>query len=180
MKNLGFITRFRPLWPLLMIMLPGRAAVAEVGTTRLDFMFVITAAPCEVLTPKPVDLGTLYTTDFTHGGYGGADWKNFTIDVVNCPEQTETVNVTFTGTPSPEGVADKFYANKGDAGNVDIELQSLSGKNLGNNQSESWTVDAASKAAKIALRARAHQMKSGEDVSAGSIDSAITATFEWK
>lgn len=180
MENLGFIKLHRTLWPLLIILLSGRAAMADLGTTRLDFIFSITAAPCEVLTPEPVDLGTLYTTDFIHGGYGGADWKNFTIDVVNCPSQTETVNVTFSGTPSPEGAADMFYANKGDAGNVDVELQSLSGKNLGNNQSESWTVDAASKAAKIALRARAHQMKSGEDVSAGSIDSAITATFEWK
>ena len=179
MKDLGIVSLFRWGW-LLLFLLAGREAAANLGTTRLDFTFVITAAPCDVLTPKPVDLGTIYTTDFVSGGYGGADWKNFTIDVVNCPDQTETVNVTFTGTPSPDGAADKFYANRGDAGNVDIELQSAAGKNLGNNQRESWAVDAATKAAKIELRARAHQMRSGENVSAGTIDSAITATFEWK
>lgn len=179
MKDLGLKALLRTGW-LLFLLVPARVTVAELGTTRLDFMFVIIAAPCDVLTPEPVDLGTLYTTDFLKDGYGGADWKNFAIDVVNCPDQTEIVDIIFTGAPSPDGAADKFYANKGDAGNVDIELQSAVGKNLGNNQRESWPVNKATKAAKIALRARAHQMKAGEPVSAGSIDSAITATFEWK
>ena len=181
MKNFSWITFLRAYALFMGLLTAGGTANAEdgLGTTTLNFSFTITAGPCEVTTPPPVDLGTLYTTDFVKDGYGGTDWKAFTISAVNCPEQTNSVRVTFTGDPSPEGAADKFYANKGDAGNVDVELQTSSGKNLGNTQSETWLVNSGTKTAEIKLRARAHQMKSGEGVTAGSINTAITASFEW-
>lgn len=181
MKNLNFLSLLRVsvLLPGLLVSGGEAFAASEMGTTTINFRFAISTSPCEVKTPDPVSLGTLYTTDFTaNAGYGGSDWTPFNLVVFNCPDQTEKVTVTFSGDPSPAGNA--FYANKGDAGNLDVELRNgLDNQNLGVNQTLTQLIDKTSKGAVIKLKARAHEIQPGMGVTAGTIDSAVTATFTW-
>lgn len=162
----------------------GTSYAEESLPLTLNFMFSITAAPCEVNTQTvPVNLGNMFTTDFSvpaNAQYGG-EWTPFVIKVENCPDQTERVKITFSGTPSG-GDATKFYANTGSAGNVDVEIQSndSTNTNLGNGQVWTQDIDMASKGTTINLKARAHAMVSGVAVSPGDISSAVLATFTYE
>lgn len=184
MKDLNFSSLFRRgLWLSgLFAMYSASVANAAMGETTLNFVYQISAAPCVVQTSDvDVKLDDMYTTDFTaagNNGYGG-QWKAFSITVGNCPDQTDKVRVTFSGTPSA-GDGTKFYHSSGTATNVDVEIQSAeTDQNLGNNQTWVQDIDPTTKGTVINLKARAHALSAG-NVSPGTIQSAVLATFSYE
>ncbi|HDR2350171.1 TPA: type 1 fimbrial protein [Enterobacter asburiae] len=138
----------------------------------------IVASPCTVSTAngsQTVNLGDdLQSADLQKAG-SATPWKNFVIQLDNCPDGTTTVDATFHGTPDES--LPEYYKNLGNAKNLAIQLDTSGGAFMLNDGFVlSYKVVHGSVTYNIA--ARAYSEKGG--VTPGSISSVITIDFAYR
>lgn len=149
-------------------------------TTTLQFTYNIEAAPCNVVINGGdgdqnnvyVKLGDIPSQNLNSPG-DYSEWKNFDIELKNCPETTVKYVAKFDGTPATADV--KKYNNDGSATHVQVELQSQAGDILDDNSTLSG--DIINSSARLNLRARAYSAEGG--ATGGGIHSAIQLTFTY-
>ncbi|MBW7981905.1 fimbrial protein [Enterobacillus tribolii] len=139
----------------------------------------IIASPCVVEGGSDIniDLGQeLLTSAVNAIDYGDkeSDWKNFTINLKDCPSSKESVIATFHGTP---GSHPTLYANTGDAGNVEVELRTQDGESPMGNGMEHWATIKSDRSAAFTLKARA--VSPARNATPGSIAAVVTMSFTY-
>ncbi|WP_010431826.1 fimbrial protein [Enterobacter mori] len=138
----------------------------------------VIASPCQVSSDsitKAVDLGQTIQASSLQTAGAATSWVNFDINLSSCPAGTTNAIMTMHGTADLSNPGD-MYSNTGSAMNLAVQLQSQAGDALGDTKTLSGAV--ASNAVTYKLRARAYTQNGG--VMPGSINSVVTATFEYQ
>lgn len=150
------------------------------STTTLNFSYSIEAAACDVEINGGagdqdviyVQLGDIPSTELSKPG-DATEWKNFSIDLKNCPETTEKYTAKFDGNAATaDGTK---YQNDGTATQVQLELQSQGGDVL--DDDSTLDGDIVNSAATLKLRARAYSSEGG--ATGGGVHTAIQLTFTY-
>ncbi|WON76479.1 fimbrial protein [Serratia sp. UGAL515B_01] len=130
---------------------------AEATELHVTGNLVETACTIENGGSYNIDLGEKIPSFRLNSSAPYSDWKNFNINLIDCPASIKLATVTFSG--KPDSVQKEMYANsKGAlyAANVAVELQQVPyGINVGNGKSLSMTVGYLGRST-FKLRARAH------------------------
>lgn len=138
----------------------------------------VIASPCQVSSDsitKAVDLGQTIQASSLQIAGAATNWVNFDINLSSCPAGTTNAIMTMHGTADLSNPGD-MYRNTGSATNLAVQLQSQAGDALGDTKTLSGAV--ANNAVTYKLRARAYTQNGG--VMPGSINSVVTATFEYQ
>lgn len=138
----------------------------------------VIASPCQVSSEsitKSVDLGQNIQASTLQAAGSTTDWVNFDINLNSCPAGTTKAIMTMHGSADLANPRD-MYLNTGTATNLAVQVQSQAGDQLGDTKTISGTI--ASNAYTYKLRARAYTQNGG--VMPGSINSVVTATFEYQ
>lgn len=132
----------------------------------------VVTQPCTVSTPPAaVILEELFAPDFAQAG-SFSGWHNVMLNLTSCPVGTSSVTATFTGTADDTG----YYANQGDALNLQVELRDSSENVLNNGNSTMVKVD-DSQSAKLPLHLRVLSVKG--NATPGSIQVNINVTYTY-
>lgn len=138
----------------------------------------VVASPCQVSddsVSKTIDLGqNIESSDLQTAGASSA-WVGFDLNVKSCPAGTTKATITMQGTADSADAA-SLYRNMGNAGNVAVQVQMLTGESMGNGKSYTGTI--ANNAYTYKMQARAYTAKGG--VTPGTIRTSITATFTYQ
>ena len=151
---------------------------AEINTANVHFTGNVYDTACNVApdsVDKVIPLGFMYNVDLQKPN-DASDWKNFSINLIDCPSSTSTVNVSFVGTPDQDNT--DFYMNTGDADNVSVELESSSGDILKNGYTKSIAINPSTHAASVDMRTRAVTIKGSAEV--GFITTVIQLNFTYQ
>lgn len=113
----------------------------------------------------------------------GSNWKDFSLDLSECPTSTTEVTAKFSGEPATE--SSELYKNIATttpAGAVQIEMvESTSGggvSRLGNNSTMKVLVDHKTNKATFPLKARVFSANGG--VTPGSVEGVVQVEFTYK
>lgn len=133
----------------------------------------VVAKPCTVSTASTmVDLGDLYTVNLVSAGASSA-WHDVTLNLTGCPVGTSKVTATFSGTADSTG----YYKNQGTAGNIQLQLQDLSGNTLNTGAVKMVPISDATLSASFPLQVRALTVNG--NVTQGSIQAVINVTYTY-
>ncbi|WP_431224007.1 fimbrial protein [Serratia sp. L9] len=145
----------------------------------------VTAASCTVshvlVGGQGVNLGTLGRTQFQHANDTG-DWKNFSLDLTNCPTGTSQVTAVFTGTAS--GPGGTLFANTEPvataASNMAVQMakDTNPGSVLSNGSTMTANVDRTTGIATFPLMARLYTPLGS--VQAGQVSSSVLVNFTYQ
>jgi minor fimbrial subunit len=131
--------------------------------TQLNIKGMIKASPCVVDNSGgsgiSVSLGDKIKAYTLADASSSSGWVEFKIDLKDCPTTATLAIATFGGTESKESAA--LYQNLGEATNVQIELQSQAGANLGNGKTMSQPVNPDNHTVTFPLQARVYSFAGG-------------------
>lgn len=148
--------------------------------TQLNIKGMIKASPCVVDSAGgndiSVPLGDNIKAYNLSDASSSSDWVEFTIDLKDCPITASSAIATFSGTEATESAT--LYENLGDATNVQIELQSQAGTNLGNGQSMTQPVDSDNHTVTFPLQARVYSFAGG--ATPGSIIGTVLVNLTYE
>ncbi len=149
--------------------------------TQLNIKGMIKASPCVVDNAAggneiSVPLGDKIKAYNLSDASSSSDWVEFTIDLKDCPISASSAIATFSGTEATESAT--LYENLGDATNVQIELQSQAGTNLGNGQSMTQPVDSDNHTVTFPLQARVYSFAGG--ATPGSIIGTVLVNLTYE
>ncbi|CNI11618.1 putative mannose-resistant/Proteus-like fimbrial protein [Yersinia aldovae] len=152
--------------------------IAQAAPTNINITGTVVPSPCVVNNNNSnlnVELGpTIQAAALTTAGAGSA-LTPFNLSLTACPAGTNSVKVTFSGTPDTTSTT--MYKNTGTATNLAVELsQQTTGTILGNNSTLTQTVQ-PDKTVTYALNARAYS--AAGSVMPGSIIAVIQANFTY-
>ncbi|MNG71212.1 S-fimbrial adhesin protein SfaS precursor [compost metagenome] len=150
-----------------------------VAAAKLQITGTIKAAPCVVDGANSniqVNLGDNISAAILGRAGSGSEWIEFPLTLKNCPTTTTSATATFSGSEAEEGA--DLYKSVGTSRRVQIELQSQSGANLGNNKSMAQLVNPLTHEATFNLRARAYSVNGG--ATPGSIDGVLQIAFVYE
>lgn len=134
----------------------------------------VVATPCTVSTTQAtVNLGDLYTFDFTTAG-SVSSWQPVTLSLTNCPVGTSKVTAKFSGVSDAGG---NYYLNQGGARNISLQLADSEGVNLPNGSTKIVKVNDSSLSASFVLQVRA--ITPNGNTTQGSIQSLINVTYTY-
>jgi len=146
------------------------------GVTKSATIYVngsVTAQPCTISrTQMTVNLGDIYTSTLVGAG-ASTPWVPFTLNLTACPDGTNAVTAVFSGVTDSNG----NFSNQGTAGDMAVQLQTLSGQQLSSGSSLQTAVD-QSQNASFSLQARA--ITPGGNPTSGTLQSAINITYTWQ
>lgn len=149
-----------------------------VQATDLNITGIVIASPCTVDTSsvsQNVDFGQVRLTEMRAAG-NATGWKPFEVKLINCPQGTTSVKVTFSGTPAPADAT--LFANAGTAINVAVQLAQAANKNLVQGDGSTMTVSVdAQRSATYALAGR---LISFSDTSTGTFSSVVQMGFTYQ
>ncbi|NWC93107.1 MULTISPECIES: fimbrial protein [unclassified Pseudomonas] len=132
----------------------------------------VVAKPCTVSTPPAaVILEELFAPDFAQAG-STSGWHNVMLNLTNCPVGTSSVTATFTGAADDTG----YYANQGDALNLQVELRDANENILNNGNSTMVKVD-DSQSINLLLHLRVLSVKG--NATQGSIQVNINVAYTY-
>lgn len=163
---------------LALIVVASGYNVAVADPVNINITGKVIASPCTVDTASnlSVDLGqNLQAADLNASGKFST-WVPFSLKVSNCPNSTNNVIATFSGTANAADTS-RLYQNTGGAGNLAVELQQadLPNKALGNGQMLTVPV-AMDNTAEFKLRTRAWATAVALP---GTIVAVVSATFTY-
>lgn len=148
-------------------------ASSAIKTTSIYVNGSVTAQPCTISqTQMTVSLGDIYTSTLVGAG-ASTPWVPFTLNLTNCPDGTNGVTATLSGTSDING----NFSNEGTAGDMAVQLQTLTGLQLTSGSSLQTAVD-QSQSASFSLKARA--ITPGGNPTSGTLQSAIDITYTWQ
>lgn len=140
---------------------------------------LVLASPCVVNggnNALNVNIGDNIQADSLSAAGSASPWKDFTLQLTNCPLSTSSFSVAFSGTPDGDVTAN--YANTGSATNLSLELTTQDGATtLSNGSSITNTPIPGSHAYDLQLRTRAVSKGS---VMPGTITGLVQATFTYQ
>ncbi|MED9311391.1 fimbrial protein [Escherichia coli] len=152
---------------------------SSVNAVDININGLVLASPCVVNggnSAVNVNIGDNIQADSLSAAGSTSSWKDFTLQLTNCPLSTSSFSVAFSGTP--DGDIATNYANTGSATNLSLELTTQDGSTtLGNGSSINNTPIPGSHAYDLQLRTRA---VSKGDVMPGSITGLVQATFTYQ
>lgn len=146
--------------------------------TNIDITGTVVASPCTVNGGQEsleVKLGDNIQADSLATAGSATEWKDFTLELSNCPASTSSFSVTFSGTADDDA---NFYKNTGNATNLKLELTNQTGDTKYNNGAFLKNITIPSTHAySLPLRTRA---VSKGNVMPGTIEGQVQATFTWQ
>lgn len=148
--------------------------------TQLNIKGMIKASPCVVDNAGgdgiTVPLGDKIEAYKLANASSSSDWVEFTIDLKDCPITASSAIATFSGTEAMESVT--LYKNLGEATNVQIELQSQAGANLGNGKTMTQPVNHDNNSVTFPLQARVYSFAGG--ATPGSIIGTVLVNLTYE
>lgn len=160
---------------MIVSLLTASSSLFAADPVTLNITGNIVASPCQISSDSVtigVDLGQNLQASSLQTAPSSSDWVPFNIKLVSCPAGTSTATMTMHGTADPAQPAD-LYKSTGTAQNVSVQLQNLTGTQLGDGKSVIGNI--ASGSYTFPLQARAYSTSGS--VTPGSINATVTATF---
>lgn len=147
---------------------------AVTADTQLNIKGMIKASPCVVVDNTggsgiSVSLGDKIKASKLAEASSSSGWVEFSIDLKDCPTTESVAIATFNGTEATESAT--LYENLGEATNVQIELQSQAGANLGNGKTMTQPINHDNNTATFPLQARVYSFAGG--ATPGSISGTV-------
>ena len=96
---------------------------SPVNAVDININGLVLASPCVVNggnSAVNVNIGDNIQADSLSAAGSTSSWKDFTLQLTNCPLSTSSFSVAFSGTP--DGDIATNYANTGSATNLSLEL----------------------------------------------------------
>lgn len=154
--------------------------LAEPTTINVDGNII--ASPCEVSSDSitktiALDGGNGFQAKDLQTPGASTEWVRFDIVIKECPEGTNNVTITFSGTPDDTN-PESMYVNTGTAKNVAVEIQSHDGLYMfGNGKSYTGSI-LSDRTFTFRERTRAYTSEGG--VTPGTIQAVVTANFTYQ
>lgn len=167
---------------LLMVVIAASISLSPVAIadTQLNIKGMIKASPCVVDNAGgngiSVSLGDKIKAYKLAEASSSSDWVEFTIDLKDCPITASSAIATFSGSEATESAT--LYENLGEATNVQIELQSQAGANLGNGQTMTQPVNHDNNSVTFPLQARVYSFAGG--ATPGSIIGTVLVALTYE
>ncbi|MBL5826385.1 fimbrial protein [Serratia fonticola] len=161
----------------LLIMVAGyNVAIAD--PVNINITGKVVASPCAVDTAsvsQDVDFGQVRLNEMRAAG-NASDWKPFQVRLVNCPQNTTSVTVTFSGIPASNDAT--LYANAGTAPNATVQLAQDANRTLVQGVGSTMTVPVDEQ--HNATYALAGRLIVTDDTGAGTFSSVVQMNFTYQ
>ena len=149
---------------------------ANAADSTINITGTVVASPCTIEAEKTIKLGDIDASKLATTG-SSSPFVSFSVNLSECPATTTSAVATFSGTAADTD----YYANTGEAKNVDIELvSSYSSANLGNGKTYNVSIDSTTHAAAYNMKTRVRNDGKGSAVTPGSVSSAIQMSIAYK
>ncbi|MBL5903543.1 fimbrial protein [Serratia fonticola] len=151
---------------------------SAVQATDLTINGMVVATPCTVDTAsvsQDVDFGQVRLNEMRVAG-NASDWQSFEIKLVNCPQNTTSVTVTFSGIPASNDAT--LYANAGTAPNATVQLAQDANRTLVQGAGSTMTVPVDEQ--HNATYALAGRLIVTDDTGAGTFSSVVQMNFTYQ
>lgn len=151
---------------------------SAVQATDLTMSGLVKASPCVVdasSVSQDVDFGQVRLSEMRAAG-NASEWKPFQVKLINCPTNTTTVTVTFSGTPASTDAT--LYANAGTAPDAAVQMAQAANKSLVQGTGSTMTVPVD--ALHNATYALAGRLIVNNDTGPGTFSSVVQMGFTYQ
>ena len=165
--------KFTLSWLMLaLFIIPGSGVRAADVTITVTGRVI--ARPCTIGTPNvDVSLGDIRTETLAKRG-SVTPWQALTLNLTDCPDGTNQVSATFTGTSDVTGY---YFRNAGTSYNVALQLATDKGVNIRNGGRLVFQVSENDQSVTIPLQVRA--ISTSGTATLGTIQAVINVAYTW-